>query len=69
MGTFTRRQAVFVLAAFGSETLSGGATLQVGDRAPDFTLSSTAGGTVHLSDYRGRSSVVLAFFPKAFTGG
>jgi peroxiredoxin len=44
-------------------------TLKVGDKAPDFTLPSTQGGTMHLTDYIGKSTVVLAFFPAAFTGG
>lgn len=44
-------------------------TLKVGDRAPDFTLPSTEGGGVHLADYIGKTTVVLAFFPAAFTGG
>jgi peroxiredoxin len=44
-------------------------TLKVGDKAPDFTLPSTEGGTAHLADYIGKSTVVLAFFPAAFTGG
>jgi len=44
-------------------------TLKVGDPAPDFTLPSTEGGDVHLADYIGKSTVVLAFFPAAFTGG
>jgi len=44
-------------------------TLKVGDTPPDFTLPSTQGGTVHLDDYVGKSTVVLAFFPAAFTGG
>jgi peroxiredoxin len=43
--------------------------LKVGDTAPDFKLPSTKGGTVSLSDFRGKSTVVLAFFPAAFTGG
>ena len=43
--------------------------LKVGDMAPDFTLPSTAGKPVKLSDFRGKSAVVLAFFPAAFTGG
>jgi len=43
--------------------------LKVGDAAPDFTLPSTAGGTVTLSSFRGKKPVVLAFFPAAFTGG
>ncbi|MBV8571614.1 MAG: redoxin domain-containing protein [Acidobacteriaceae bacterium] len=44
-------------------------TLKVGDKAPDFTLPSTEGKPVHLADYIGKSTVVLAFFPAAFTGG
>jgi peroxiredoxin len=43
--------------------------LKVGDAAPDFTLPSTTGGEVKLSDFRGKANVVLAFFPAAFTGG
>ena len=43
--------------------------LKEGDMAPDFTLTATTGGKVTLSDYRGKSNVVLAFFPAAFTGG
>lgn len=43
--------------------------LKVGDEAPDFTLPSTAGGSVKLSDFKGKNPVVLAFFPAAFTGG
>ena len=43
--------------------------LKVGDTAPDFTLPSTAGKPVKLSDFRGQKNVVLAFFPAAFTGG
>jgi peroxiredoxin len=51
----------------GAEPVS--STLKKGDKAPDFTLPSTDGGTVHLADYIGKSTVVLAFFPAAFTGG
>ena len=46
-----------------------GAEVVVGDAAPDFTLPATDGSNVSLSDYRGKNNVVLAFFPKAFTGG
>jgi thioredoxin-dependent peroxiredoxin len=41
----------------------------VGEVAPDFSLAASNGKTVKLSDYRGKKKVVLAFFPKAFTGG
>ena len=43
--------------------------LKVGDEAPDFSLPSTQGGRVKLSDFRGKNAVVLAFYPAAFTGG
>jgi peroxiredoxin len=41
--------------------------LQVGSEAPDFELRSHRGGTVKLSDFRGKRQVVLAFHPLAFT--
>lgn len=43
--------------------------LKVGDMAPDFTLPATTGDKVTLSSFRGKQTVVLAFFPAAFTGG
>jgi cytochrome oxidase Cu insertion factor (SCO1/SenC/PrrC family) len=43
--------------------------LKVGDAAPDFTLPSTAGEKVKLSDFKGKKNVVLAFYVLAFTGG
>jgi peroxiredoxin len=43
--------------------------LKVGDEAPDFTLPDTSNKPVKLSDFRGKKSVVLAFFVAAFTGG
>ncbi|MFM1897405.1 MAG: hypothetical protein RLZZ385_2479 [Pseudomonadota bacterium] len=42
--------------------------LEVGDKAPDFTLQASDGKTYQLSDLAGKP-VVIAFFPKAFTGG
>lgn len=43
--------------------------LSVGDPAPAFELKGSDGKTYRLSDYKGKSAVVLAWFPKAFTGG
>ena len=40
--------------------------LEVGQKAPEFTLPSHLGGQVSLSDFRGKN-VVLAFFPLAWT--
>jgi len=43
--------------------------LAVGDAAPDFSLTGSDGETYTLSQYKGEKPVILAFFPKAFTGG
>ena len=43
--------------------------LKVGDPAPDFTLPDTSGKPVKLSEFKGKKSVVLAFYVLAFTGG
>jgi thioredoxin-dependent peroxiredoxin len=43
--------------------------LNVGDMAPDFSMTGSDGKTYKLSDYRGKQVVVLAWFPKAFTPG
>lgn len=42
--------------------------LKVGDQAPAFALPGSDGKIHKLSDYKGKT-VVLAWFPKAFTGG
>jgi peroxiredoxin len=42
--------------------------LKVGDAAPDFTLRTTDGNNFSLAAQHGKT-VVLAFFPAAFTGG
>ena len=45
------------------------AELKPGDPAPDFSLVGTDGKTYKLSDFKGKSAVVVAWFPKAKTGG
>jgi peroxiredoxin (alkyl hydroperoxide reductase subunit C) len=42
--------------------------LKVGDVAPDFTLKTAEKEDWHLSDFRGKKNVVLAFVPYAFSG-
>ncbi|MCI4323159.1 MAG: peroxiredoxin [Thermoplasmata archaeon] len=37
---------------------------KVGDPAPEFELPSHQGGTIRLSQFRGRSNVVVFFYPK-----
>ncbi len=43
------------------------AAVAPGQRAPTFSLETTSGKKT-LDDYKGQT-LVLAFFPKAFTGG
>ncbi len=45
------------------------AELQRGDAAPPFSLVGSDGRTHALADHAGKRAVVLAWFPKAFTGG
>jgi thioredoxin-dependent peroxiredoxin len=57
--------------ALGLTLIGGGvsaADLKVGDSAPEFSLVGTDGKTYRLSDLKGKT-VVLAWFPKAFTSG
>lgn len=68
-----RKSSLFGLPVLLAAALSAQAPpktgLRIGDMAPDFTLPSTTGKPVKLSDFRGKRNVVLAFFPAAFTGG
>jgi len=49
-------------------TIASAQELGPGDAAPPFSLIGSDGATHSLSDLTGRT-VVLAWFPKAFTGG
>jgi peroxiredoxin len=42
--------------------------LQIGDRAPDFTLQDQHGQEFQLSSFAGQKAVLLVFYPYAFTG-
>ena len=43
--------------------------VNVGDKAPDFTLQSQMGDSVTLSEYFGKKNIVLYFYPKDETIG
>jgi thioredoxin-dependent peroxiredoxin len=55
-------------AASSQQPVAGQPELKVGDAAPDFTLPASDGQTYSLAKLKGKY-VVLAWFPKAFTGG
>lgn len=58
--------AMFAVLTLGSQLAM---ALEVGDKAPDFSLPASDGQTYSLSQFAGDKPVVIAFFPKAFTGG
>lgn len=62
------RLSNWVALAAGAVLSSAAFSAEVGEAAPEFTLSGSDGHAHALAEYRGRH-VVLAFFPKAFTGG
>lgn len=52
------------------DLLGGGRpAVDIGDAAPDFELTDANGKRVRLSEYRGKKSVVLYFYPKDDTPG
>ncbi len=55
------------MATGGSDR--GDVVLAPGDVAPAFELTGSDGRTYRLEDFRGREAVIVAWFPKAFTGG
>lgn len=57
------------LGLLAMSLLSHGGELKVGDEAPEFSLKGSDGKVYELSDFKDEKVVVLAWFPKAFTGG
>jgi peroxiredoxin Q/BCP len=45
------------------------AELKVGDPCPGFSMQGSDGKTYTLNDFKGSKPFVIAWFPKAFTGG
>jgi thioredoxin-dependent peroxiredoxin len=61
--------AALLAAAIASVQTQPPAELKPGDPAPAFTLPGSDGKTYSLADFKGKKPVVLAWYPKAFTGG
>lgn len=66
------RLLIIVLALAGSAAVPAGATMKVGDIAPDFRLQAALDGkefTFSLDEALKKGPVVVYFYPKAFTKG
>ena len=61
--TATALAATLALAATTS------AEVNVGDPLPDFEMKGSDGKTYKLADFKDKKAIVIAWFPKAFTGG
>jgi peroxiredoxin Q/BCP len=58
-----------VTAIVFSAAASTSIALEVGDQAPDFLLEATDGKSYSVSQFSDKEAVVIAWYPKAFTGG
>ncbi|MBC7821438.1 MAG: peroxiredoxin [Planctomycetaceae bacterium] len=61
--------SVLSVALMMTASIAQSAELKVGDDAPDFELKASDGKSYKLSSFKGKQAVVVAWFPKAFTGG
>lgn len=61
--------ALGVMSSSAGRAQAPAVELEVGDVAPAFSLPGSDGKTHSLADSKGKKAVVLAWFPKAFTGG
>lgn len=67
----SRSTSANVSASQSAAAVSAGVipTLKAGDVAPAFELQGSDGKVHKLSEHAGHEAVVVAWFPKAFTGG
>lgn len=72
MSHFVRQRGRATLAILAAVVLmlsQAASALEVGDKAPDFALQASDGNTYTAAQFQGEKPMVIAFFPKAFTGG
>jgi len=61
--------AILAIASVAVPSIAQGEPLKVGDKAPDFKLVGSDGKEYTLKQFHGKSAVVMAWYPKASTGG
>jgi thioredoxin-dependent peroxiredoxin len=66
---FARGLALAALVAAAGTAAEAQEGPKVGDKAPEFEMKGSDGKTYKLSDFKGKKAVVVAWYPKAFTGG
>jgi hypothetical protein len=57
-----RSLLVLGLVLFGVLAARAASALEVGDKAPDFTLPATTGEKISLNQFRGKKLVLLEFY-------
>lgn len=63
------RAGRLLLPALALLVAANAGAIEVGAKAPDFTLQGSDGKSYRLADFAGKQGFVLAWFPKAFTSG
>ena len=64
-----RRRSLILAGALLALLVAGpAAALEVGQKAPDFTIAGTGGKPVKLSEMLGKGPIVVYTFIQAFTG-
>jgi peroxiredoxin Q/BCP len=66
-GSFGVGLAIVIAFVGGARAVA--AEPKVGDQAPAFSLEGSDGKVHSLQQFEGQKAVVIAWFPKAFTGG
>jgi hypothetical protein len=71
-GAEMKSTALLRFLCFGAAlTMAGSvsAEIKVGDDVPDFKMVGSDGETYSNKDFKGKKAFVIAWYPKAFTGG
>ena len=58
-----------MIGALITMTGSANAEVNVGDDVPDFSMVGSDGKTYTNEEFKGKKAFVIAWYPKAFTGG